>query len=133
MPSRYGNDLVIVCEKTRLHLRSNKSTCEMQDIVLISIPESTIRNIVEQAVRKVISETPTAPAVPADGKPLLSRKEAAELAGVCITTIDNRVKEGVLKKCRVGGVVRFKREQVLEVFSQTVFQINPRRNSRATK
>ncbi|MBK6995112.1 MAG: hypothetical protein IPH31_09350 [Lewinellaceae bacterium] len=67
----------------------------MQDIVLISIPESTIRNIVEQALRKVISECP--PAATADNQRLLTRKEAADVAGVCIATLDNKVKNGVLK------------------------------------
>lgn len=93
----------------------------MQEIVLISIPESTIRNIVEQAVRKVISETQTAPAVPADGKQLLTRKEAAEVANVCLATIDNRVKDGTLRKYRTGGVVRFRRQEVIEAFSQSMF------------
>lgn len=93
----------------------------MQDIVLISIPESTIRNIVEQAVRKAISESPTASSTPTEGKPLLTRREAAELAGVCLATIDNKVKSGVLKKYRTGGVVRFLHQEVLNAFSQSLF------------
>lgn len=112
-----------------LHLRSNKSTCEMQDIVLISIPESTIRNIVEQAVRKVISETQTLPAVPDDGKQLLTRKEAAALAGVCLATLDNKVKDGILKKYRTGGVVRFRRQEVIEAFSQSMFHNGGRKGN----
>lgn len=92
----------------------------MQDIVLISIPESTIRNIVEQAVRKVISECPP-PAATADSKKLITRKEAADLAGVCIATLDNKVKDGILKKYRTGGIVRFRQQEVLEAFSQTYF------------
>jgi excisionase family DNA binding protein len=101
----------------------------MQDIVLISIPESTIRNIVEQAVRKVISENQTTTAVPADGKQLLTRKEAAELAGVCIATLDNKVKDGILKKYRTGGVVRFRRSEVIEAFSQSMFQQSGRKGN----
>jgi len=108
----------------------------MQDIVLISIPESTIRNIVEQAVRKVISENQTLPAVPDDGKQLLTRKEAAALAGVCISTIDNMVKAGVLRKYRTGGVVRFRHSEVIEAFSQSMFHNSGRKGkslSRAKK
>lgn len=116
-----------------MHLRTNKFYCEMQDIVLISIPESTIRNIVEQAVRKVISETPTPPAASADGKQLLTRKEAAELAGVCLATLDNKVKDGVLRKYRTGGIVRFRQQEVIEAFSQSLFQKAPRTERRATK
>ncbi|MEZ4918291.1 MAG: hypothetical protein R2792_04215 [Saprospiraceae bacterium] len=61
----------------------------MQDIVLISIPESTIRNIVEQAVRKVFESiyTNRTGLMTANN----TRQEAADLAGVCITTIDNKV------------------------------------------
>ncbi|MBK8554983.1 MAG: helix-turn-helix domain-containing protein [Lewinellaceae bacterium] len=106
----------------------------MQDIVLISIPESTIRNIVEQAVRKVISEIQTAPAASADGKQLLTRKEAAELAGVCLATIDNKVKDGILKKYRTGGIVRFQRSEIIEAFSQSMFDNGKgRTRSRAKK
>ena len=105
----------------------------MQDIVLISIPESTIRNIVEQAVRKAIAECPP-PTVASDGKLLITRKEAAELAGVCLATIDNRVKDGILKKYRTNGIVRFRQQEVVEAFSQSMFG-NPKRaaNARSKK
>jgi excisionase family DNA binding protein len=93
----------------------------MQDIVLISISETTIRNIVEQAVRKVIAETQSLPVTPDDGKQLISRKEAAHLAGVCLATLDNKVKAGVLSKYRTGGVVRFKKSEVIDAFSQSIF------------
>ena len=93
----------------------------MQDIVLISIPESTIRNIVEQAVRKALSESPCDPTPSTEGKQLLTRKEAAKLVGVCLATIDNKVKSGVLKKYRTGGVVRFLHQEVLNAFSQSLF------------
>ena len=92
----------------------------MQDIVLISIPETTIRNIVEQAVRKVIAETQSLPVTPDDGRQLLTRKEAADLAGVCLATLDNKVKAGVLTKYRTGGVVRFKKSEVIDAFSQSI-------------
>jgi len=93
----------------------------MQDIVLISIPETTIRNIVEQAVRKVIAETQSSTVTTDDGKQLLTRKEAANLAGVCLATLDNKVKAGVLQKYRTGGIVRFRKSEVIEAFSQSLF------------
>lgn len=136
MSSHYGNDLVIAHPKISLAPSQQQIHLQMQDIVLISIPESTIRNIVEQAVRKVISETQTAPAVPADGKQLLTRKEAAELAGVCVATLDNKVKDGVLRKYRTGGVVRFRQSEVIEAFSQPMFHNGGRKGkslSRAKK
>ena len=94
----------------------------MQDIVLISIPESTIRNIVEQAVRKVISESQALPSPAPEGKELLTRKEAADLAGVCLATLDNKVKAGVLPKYRTGGIVRFRRQEILDAFSQSMLK-----------
>jgi excisionase family DNA binding protein len=97
----------------------------MQDIVLISIPETTIRSIVEQAVRKVMAETQTAPAS-SDGQQLLTRKEAAALAGVCLATIDNKVRDGVLQRYRTGGIVRFKKQEVIDAFSQTMFHKSTR-------
>jgi excisionase family DNA binding protein len=98
----------------------------MQDIVLISIPESTIRNIVEQAVRKALSENPSSITPSTEGKQLLTRKEAADLAKVCIATVDNKVKAGILKKYRTGGVVRFRHQEVVEAFTQSLFD-NPKR------
>jgi excisionase family DNA binding protein len=93
----------------------------MQDIVLISIPETTIRNIVEQAVRKVIAETQSSTVTSDDGKQLLTRKEAAAIAGVCLATLDNKVKAGVLTRYRTGGIVRFKKSEIIEAFSQSMF------------
>ncbi|MCB0854236.1 MAG: helix-turn-helix domain-containing protein [Bacteroidetes bacterium] len=93
----------------------------MQDIVLISIPESTIRNIVEQAVRKVIAEGQNSPAATTDGQQLITRKEAATVAGVCLATIDNKANKGILQKYRTGGIVRFKKQEVIDAFSKSMF------------
>ena len=101
----------------------------MQDIVLISIPTATISDIVEQAVKKAIAQTQNTPG-PAAGPELLNRKEAANLAGVCVATLDNKVREGVLKRYRTGGVVRFKRQEVIEAFSKSLSNKRPRRNFR---
>lgn len=56
-----------------------------------------------------------------DAKELLTRKEAADLAGVCLATLDNKVNSGVLTRYRTGGVVRFKRQEVIAAFSQSIF------------
>lgn len=105
----------------------------MQDIVLISIPETTIRSIVEQAVRKVFAETQALPAVPDEGNQLITRKEAAKIAGVCLATIDNKVKGGVLRSYRTGGIVRLKRQEVIEAFSKSMFDNNKRAANRTKK
>lgn len=101
----------------------------MQDIVLISIPESSIRNIVEQAVRKAISETNLL-SNPPEANTLLTRKEAAALVGVCLATIDNKVNAGVLPKYTTGGIVRFKRQEVIDAFSKS---FSPNRARRKTQ
>lgn len=41
--------------------------------------------------------------------PWLSRDEAAEYARVCLSTIDNAVKEGRLEKFKLGRSTKFKR------------------------
>ena len=92
----------------------------MQDIVLISIPESSIRNIVEQAVRKAISEA-NLPTENFDGDQLITRKEAASLVGVCLATLDNKVKAGILIKYTTEGIVRFKKKEVIDAFSILMF------------
>ncbi len=46
----------------------------------------------------------------------ITREEAAEEMGVCVTTIDNLAKEGRLKKYRNGGrIVRIKKSELIEV------------------
>ena len=64
--------------------------------------------------------------VATDGQQLLTRKEAAEIAGVCVATLDTKAKEGVLRKYRTGGVVRFKRQEVIDAFSQSALNTNLR-------
>lgn len=102
----------------------------MQDFVLISIPKVTISEIVEQAVKKAIAETQNTASPAANLPELLNRKEAANLAGVCVATLDNKVREGILKRYRTGGIVRFKRQEVIEAFSKSLLNKQPRRNFR---
>ena len=102
-------------------------------MVILTFDSEQLNKIIQNAVRSVLAETPTAPAVPADGKQLLTRREAAEVVGVCLATLDNKVKDGTLRKYRTGGVVRLKRQEVIEAFSRTHFEKFPQRKSRASK
>lgn len=101
----------------------------MQDLTLnVHLSESAIQILsicVEQAVRKAIAECPQ-PAATSDNLKLITRKEAADLAGVCLATLDNKVKGGILKKYRTGGIVRFRQQEVLEAFSQSLFDNSKR-------
>lgn len=90
-------------------------------MIVLTFDSEQLNKIIQNAVRSVLSETPITHTAPDDGKELLTRKEAAALAGVCLATLDNKVKDGVLRKYRTGGVVRFRRSEVVEAFSQSMF------------
>jgi excisionase family DNA binding protein len=47
---------------------------------------------------------------------LLSRKQAAQMVGVALTTIDRYTNEKLLTKHRNGKLVRFKKVEVLQAF-----------------
>jgi excisionase family DNA binding protein len=46
----------------------------------------------------------------------LTRKQAAQMCNVALTTLDRYTKEGLLKKHRNGKMVRFKKSEVLKTF-----------------
>lgn len=87
----------------------------MHELVLISIPESTIKNIVEQAVLKAF-ENHQAPKRPSsEPDPYLNKKEAAKLLRCSVSTVDNYRRAGTLKRYNIGSSVRFKRSELLEM------------------
>jgi predicted DNA-binding transcriptional regulator AlpA len=45
-------------------------------------------------------------------KKLISRKDVAQEFGVCLSTVDNLVRQGILEKRKHGRIVRFDIEQV---------------------
>ena len=90
----------------------------MNDIVLISIPETTIKNIVEQAVKKALAEHLPQKPENEDDERFLTRRNAAKLLGVNTVTLDKMCKEGTLQKYRHGTLVRLKRSEVMN-FLQT--------------
>lgn len=46
----------------------------------------------------------------------LSRKQAAQMVGVALTTLDRYANENLLKKHRNGKLVRFKKSEVVQAF-----------------
>ena len=52
----------------------------------------------------------------ADFPDFLSRKQAAAMVGVALTSIDRYANEGLLTKHRNGKLVRFKKSEVLKAF-----------------
>jgi len=90
-------------------------------MIILTFDSEQLNKIIQNAVRSVISENPPTAVTPDDGKQLLTRREAAAIAGVCLATLDNKVKAGVLQKYRTGGIVRFRKSEVIEAFSQSLF------------
>ena len=45
--------------------------------------------------------------------PMLSKAETAELAGVSISTIERRIKDGTFTSTKIGGTVRIPRDHLL--------------------
>jgi excisionase family DNA binding protein len=90
----------------------------MQDYVLISIPETRIKALIEQAVQNALNAQP-APrrdnAPDKEAATFVTKLEAARLISVCPSTIDNAARDGRLKRHYVGKSVRFEREQVLQL------------------
>jgi excisionase family DNA binding protein len=88
----------------------------MQDFILISIPETRIKALIEQAVQNVLNAQPIRDTTPDEATPpYVSKREAARLISVCPSTIDNAARAGRLKRHYVGKSVRFERSQVLEL------------------
>lgn len=60
-----------------------------------------------------------------DSSEFLSRKQAADLLGVSLGTIDNLARGGIIQKHYLGSVPRFRREELLKAGqSWTKFQRN---------
>lgn len=95
-------------------------------MIILTFDSEQLNKIIQNAVRSVISENQISPAVTPNGQQLLTRKEAADLVGVCLATVDNKVKSGVLKKYRTGGIVRFRHQEVVEAFTQSLFDNSKR-------
>ena len=102
-------------------------------MIILTFDSEQLNKIIQNAVRSVISENGPTTVTTDDGKQLLTRKEAANLAGVCLATLDNKVKAGVLTKYRTGGIVRFKKSEVIEAFSQSMFDNGKGRTRSRTK
>ena len=87
----------------------------MHELVLISIPESTIKNIVEQAVLKAFENHQPPTLTSSEPDPYLTKKEAAKFLSCSVSTIDNYRRAGTLKRYNFGSSVRFKRSELLQM------------------
>ena len=87
----------------------------MNDIVLISIPETTIKNIVEQAVKKALSDYNKQNVEPfAEYPENLTRSQVAEILRLkTVTTVDNWANDGRIKRYSIGRKIYFLKSEVL--------------------
>jgi excisionase family DNA binding protein len=90
--------------------------------VIVMTPEQ-LEGYIFQAFEKAATRYAPLPVVPtakSDTEELITRQEAADILKVkSLVTIDNLTKKGLLKKHRLGGVVRFKRGEVIAFSNQT--------------
>lgn len=85
---------------------------------LVVIPLEDLKGIIAQSVAQEFEKLQAPTAEPEkDKNVLLTRKDTAELLGVCLATLDNWTREGKLTKHRNGNAVRYNREEVLASFS----------------
>jgi len=79
-------------------------------------------------LKRIIAETIEMASKPHEEEVLLTRKEVASLFKVSLVTINQWMREGRLKFCRVNSRVYFKRNQILESLQETSFiQISPKK------
>jgi excisionase family DNA binding protein len=96
-------------------LRENYNA--MQESIF-NLTKRDLENIIEDRVRYCLltySPEKSAQAVPTDTEQLLTKRQAADLIGVCTSTIDNNARAGKLTRRYVGRSVRFRRDDVLSL------------------
>lgn len=91
----------------------------MQDL-LVTMTKRDLEMLLEERLRHCfLTFLPTipipTPQEPVDNERLLTKRQAANLIGVCQSTIDNHARAGNLSRLYVGKAVRFSRDEVLNL------------------
>ena len=88
----------------------------MQSHIIVTTPEELkeyIFECIEKANIKNTQSTPL-PVTKSDNDELITRQDVAHILKLkSLVSVDNLSKKGLLKKHRLGGVVRFKRGEVI--------------------
>lgn len=91
----------------------------MQKLMAIEITLDDLQTLIIDSVNTCLKhhspQPAPAPKVAIDAERLLTKKQAAELIGVCCSTVDNHARAGNLTRRYVGKAVRFSRDEVLQL------------------
>ncbi len=87
----------------------------MERTIVTSLTPDELRQIVVESVQYCLkAEKPERENVPGQAAPpYVSKREAARLLGLCVSSVDNAARRGELTRHYVGKSVRFDRVQVL--------------------
>jgi len=89
----------------------------MERTLFTNLSPDELRQIIVESVQHCLKVAPPKPeTVPGQAAPpYVSKKEAARLLGVCVSSVDNAARRGDLTRQYVGKAVRFDRQQVLQL------------------
>ena len=104
-------------------MKTYNSTNTPIPVFYTTLTEPALIELIEDVVRRVMSETSTNVTTSRDPEELLTRVEAAKEFKVSVPTIDNYKRDGLLIPCRIRGTVRYKRSDLQKAFSSSI--INP--------
>lgn len=90
----------------------------MKDVVLISMPVNDLQTLIIDCVNACLKHysPPPSQSELSDLPDFLTRKQAAKMLSVSLGTLDTWTKEGRIKKHRAGGIVRFRKDELLANF-----------------
>jgi len=92
-------------------------------VVFTLLSETDLTELIENAVRKVMSEHPSNTANTLNHDELLTRKEASKEFKISLATLDNYRRDGRILPRRLGATVRYKRSDLQAAFSGNI--LNP--------
>lgn len=86
--------------------------------LLVTITTADLRLLLEDVLEEKLAEFAQQPTNDEPGIPeLLTRKQAAEFLNCTVGTIDNLTKRGLLTKHYLGGLPRFRRDELRAAFA----------------
>ena len=71
-----------------------------------------LKSLLSEIIKEELSKLISASQKPLNGKEFLTRQETAEILGISLPTLHNRIKDGFIVPRRVGNRVRFKWEDI---------------------